>query len=141
MAGAKHITQRVVFQGPSSSRSRRRQAETGPAAATFDNILTNIAKDGPSEELLRSDQWRLNKDQGLLVLEFMSRGNLNTYLEKVGAQGTRFPDQILWQIFHCRKCATDAVRAKEPRAKLILSSSVQGLCCDGVPVRIPATGI
>lgn len=116
MAGAKHIVQRVVLQAP-PKRDPRAHKVQGRAAVTFDKILGKVADD--FEDLVVIDKKevvddqkeatkkKLDAKQNLLFIEFMRRGDLDTYLEKVGVQRMRFPDQILWQIFHCCKCSRD----------------------------------
>lgn len=122
MAGAKHIVSRVVLQGPAKQNPFPVNVP-GQTATTFDGIIGNMSHEvgGPAAltkdaavDQMEAIKRQLDADENLLFIEFMRRGNLDTYLEKLGAQRLRFPNAILWQIFQC--CKYPIPPAEEPQS-------------------------
>lgn len=121
MAGAKHIVQRVVLQAsPSKNQGQQPHGSSSqaPPAGTLSTQFRGLAIGNSNNKNNNTNNNNTNSSGGntvekarqafdarkdILFLEYMRRGNLNTYLEKMGAASKRFPDQVLWQIFHCRK--------------------------------------
>lgn len=122
MAGAKHIVARVALQGPAKHNPFPSKVP-GQTATTFDGILGNMSNEfgGPAAltkdvavDQMEAIKRHLDADENLLFIEFMRRGNIDTYLEKLGAQRLRFPNAILWQIFQC--CKYLVPPAEEPQS-------------------------
>ncbi|KAL1860492.1 hypothetical protein VTK73DRAFT_7293 [Phialemonium thermophilum] len=111
MAGAKHIVQRVVLQPPEDkSRLRHRvpgrislaEVNLGARYEDDDGFLV-LDKHAIDDHIQKRHKQVLDKRHDVLFLEFMTGGNLQRCLEKVAQQGVRFPDAVLWRIFHCRE--------------------------------------
>jgi hypothetical protein len=59
---------------------------------------------GAAPHPLHLDQNILDADrEGTLILEYLRRGNLDTFLSQVVTANTRIPERLLWHIFGCCK--------------------------------------
>lgn len=69
----------------------------------YREILDDL-KQELKERAERDEMSKLNADETVLFIEYMSRGRLEDYMGKMAAWKKPFPNEILWQVFDCCKC-------------------------------------
>lgn len=68
-----------------------------------------VPKNDGSDETEDIENWQqLDNSLEIMCLEYMKNGDMFRFLARIGCFGTHVPNQVLWKIFICRKCAIHA---------------------------------
>lgn len=65
-----------------------------------------VPKNDGSDETEDVENWQqLDDSLEIMCLEYMKNGDMFRFMARIGSVGTPIPNQVLWKIFICRKCA------------------------------------
>lgn len=68
-----------------------------------------VPKNDGSDESKDIESWQqLDDSLEIMCIEYMKNGDMFQFMARIGSVGIRIPNQILWKIFICRKCAIHA---------------------------------
>lgn len=68
-----------------------------------------MPKNDGSDETKDVESWQqLDDSLEIMCLEYMKNGDMFRFLARIGRVGTQVPNQVLWKVFICRKCAIHA---------------------------------